>query len=60
MRSLTMMTVGWRNAAIMRIFCAANTISSDLPDPWKCQISPFLILFSTVRAMIMFAPSYCW
>ena len=24
-----------------RSFCAANTISSDLPLPWKCQIRPF-------------------
>jgi len=24
-----------------RSFCAANTISRDLPEPWKCQIRPF-------------------
>ena len=33
---------GVLQAACMRSFCAANTISSDLPEPWKCQIRPFL------------------
>ena len=42
MRSTTISTVGFFKPACMRSFCAANTISSDLPEPWKCQIKPFL------------------
>ena len=33
---------GVLQAGCRRSFCAANTISSDLPEPWKCQIRPFL------------------
>ena len=41
MRSTTMMTVGLPSFGCIRSFCAAKTISSDLPLPWKCQIRPF-------------------
>ncbi len=40
MRSTTMSTVGLRRAGCRRIFWAAKTMSSDLPEPWKCQIRP--------------------
>ena len=42
MRSTTISTVGFFKPACMRSFCAAKTISRDLPEPWKCQIKPFL------------------
>ena len=42
MRSTTISTVGFFRPGCSRSFCAANTISSDLPEPWKCQIKPFL------------------
>jgi len=41
MRSTTMMTVGLPSLGCRRSFCAAKTISSDLPLPWKCQMRPF-------------------
>ena len=41
-RSTKTITVGLFNAASRRSFCAAKTINSDLPEPWKCQIRPFL------------------
>jgi hypothetical protein len=31
---------GVAQRGLQRSFCAAKTISSDLPEPWKCQISP--------------------
>ena len=44
MRSTTIRIVGLVSSAIARSFSAVNTISSDLPEPWKCQIRPCLIL----------------
>ena len=59
-RSTTMMTVGFLSAGCSRSFWAAKTISSDLPDPWKCQISPFLMRPTSTRSTIWLAASYCW
>ena len=39
---------------------AAKTISSDLPEPWKCQIRPLRGCPATTRSTILLAPSYCW
>ncbi len=60
MRSSTMTIVGARSAAWWRSFCAAKSIRYDLPEPWKCQTSPFRTRPSSVRRTIAFAPSYCW
>ena len=59
-RSTNTMTVGASSSGVLRSFCAANTMSSDFPDPWKCQISPFLMDPSLTRSTIRLAPSYCW
>ena len=40
-RSTTIITVGLPSFGCIRSFCAAKTMSSDLPLPWKCQIRPF-------------------
>ena len=60
MRSTTISTVGFLSFGCSRSFCAANTISSDLPEPWKCQIRPFFGWPATTRSTILLAPSYCW
>ena len=44
MRSTTIRIVGFVSSAIARSFCAVKTMSSDLPEPWKCQIRPLLDL----------------
>ena len=41
MRSTTIITVGLPSFGCIRSFCAAKTMSSDLPLPWKCQMRPF-------------------
>ena len=59
-RSSTITTVGLCSSGMLRSFCAANTISHDLPLPWKCQISPRLVLPSRTRSTMALPPSYCW
>jgi hypothetical protein len=60
MRSTTIRIVGLVSSAIARSFNAVNTISSDLPDPWKCQIRPCLIFPCSTRCTIRFVPWNCW
>ncbi len=60
MRSTTIITVGLPSCGCSRSFCAAKTISSDLPLPWKCQISPFLGSPFTTRSTIWLVVKYCW
>ena len=31
-----------------------------LPEPWKCQIRPFLGWPASTRSTILLAASYCW
>ncbi|CAM5229656.1 hypothetical protein STANM309S_06635 [Streptomyces tanashiensis] len=59
-RSTTMITVGEVSPAVARNFCAVNTISSDFPDPWKCQISPCLICPCSTRSTIRLVAWSCW
>ena len=59
-RSTTMSTVGLPSAGCSRSFCAANTMSSDLPEPWKCQMRPFCGRPAITRCTIRLAASYCW
>ena len=58
MRSTTISTVGFFSAGCRRSFRAANSISSDLPEPWKCQIRPLRGWPATTRSTILLAPSY--
>ena len=58
-RSTTMITVGLPSRGCSRSFCAAKTISSDLPLPWKCQMRPFFGYPRTTRATILLVASYC-
>ena len=63
--SKSILSTTYKHCWIFKFFCflsfwAANNISKDLPDPWKCQIKPFLILPSLTRSTIAFAPSNCW
>ena len=59
MRSTTISTVGFLSAGCRRSFRAAKSISSDLPEPWKCQIRPFFgcpathALDDLVRAVVL-------
>ena len=59
-RSTTISTVGLLSPAIARSFSAVNTISSDLPDPWKCQIRPCLTRPSNTRSTIRLVAWNCW
>ncbi len=60
MRSTTIRIVGLVNSAIARSFSAVNTISSDLPEPWKCQMSPCFTLPCSTRCTIRFVAWNCW
>ena len=46
--------------AVARSLSAVNTISSDLPDPWKCQIRPCLTRPCSTRSTIRFVAWNCW
>ena len=63
-RDITKGKIDGRSQEIQRLvgrsLRAANSINSDLPEPWKCQIRPFLGCPATTRATILFTPSYCW
>ena len=60
MRSTTTSTVGFFSTGCRRSLRAANSISSDLPEPWKCQIRPLRGLPATPRSTMRFTPSTCW
>ena len=56
MRSTTISTVGFLSAGCRRSLRAAKSISSDLPEPWKCQIRPLRGWPATTRSTILLPP----
>ena len=57
--STTTITVGFFSSGSIRSFCAAKTISNDLPEPWKCQMRPFFGLPTRTLSTMALAPSTC-